>query len=184
MAKKAYVGINGISKNVKNIYVGVNGVPKKVIKGYVGVNGVPKVFWDGNVPPSPVRTFKVQVSAVVTGSLSYGTLSQVSVHPLTENPMNNWGARGCGLLTRTIGQGYLRVFINDDKNREYGLSNSMTITYPADGKVLVRFVGNNDVGYVERLYIQYYHWIIEDIELYSGGTSFDFSIEMETVVVE
>ena len=54
MAKKAYVGVNGISKNVKNIYVGVNGVPKKVVKGYVGVNGVPKVFWDGGTPPTPV----------------------------------------------------------------------------------------------------------------------------------
>lgn len=54
MAKKAYVGVNGISKNVKNIYVGVNGVPKKVVKGYVGVNGVAKLFWDGGTPPTPV----------------------------------------------------------------------------------------------------------------------------------
>ena len=46
MAKKAYVGVSGASKNVKGIYVGVNGVPKKVIKGYVGVNGVPKLFWE------------------------------------------------------------------------------------------------------------------------------------------
>lgn len=54
MSKKAYVGINGISKNVKNIYVGVNGVPKKVVKGYVGVNGVARLFWDGGTPPTPV----------------------------------------------------------------------------------------------------------------------------------
>lgn len=54
MAKKAYVGVNGISKNVKNIYVGVNGVPKKVVKGYVGVNGVARLFWDGGTPPTPV----------------------------------------------------------------------------------------------------------------------------------
>jgi len=46
MAKKCYVGINGISKNVKKIYVGVDGVPKKVKKGYVGVNGVARLFWD------------------------------------------------------------------------------------------------------------------------------------------
>ena len=53
MSKKAYVGINGISKNVKNIYVGVNGVPKKVVKGYVGINGVAKLFWD-NSTPAPI----------------------------------------------------------------------------------------------------------------------------------
>ena len=46
MAKKAYVGVSGASKNVTNIYVGVGGVPKKVVKGYVGVNGVPKLFWE------------------------------------------------------------------------------------------------------------------------------------------
>lgn len=53
MAKKCYVGINGIPKNVKNIYVGVNGVPKKVKKGYVGVNGVARLFWDAS-SPAPV----------------------------------------------------------------------------------------------------------------------------------
>lgn len=48
MAQKAYIGINGISKNVKNIYVGVNGVARKVVKGYVGdENGVARLFWDG-----------------------------------------------------------------------------------------------------------------------------------------
>ena len=47
MAKKAYVGINGIAKNVNKMYVGVNGVARKVVKGYVGVNGVARLFWDG-----------------------------------------------------------------------------------------------------------------------------------------
>lgn len=50
MAKKCYVGINGIPKNVKKIYVGVDGVPKKVVKGYVGVNGVARLFWDNEKP--------------------------------------------------------------------------------------------------------------------------------------
>lgn len=53
MAKKAYVGVGGSSRNVKAIYVGVNGEPKKVIKGYVGVNGVPCLFWDDSIPPIP-----------------------------------------------------------------------------------------------------------------------------------
>ena len=51
MAQKAYVGVNGISRNVKNIYVGVNGVARKVVKGYVGVNGIARQFW-GAIPPS------------------------------------------------------------------------------------------------------------------------------------
>lgn len=36
MAKKVYVGVNNVAKNVKSIYVGVNGVARKVIKVYVG----------------------------------------------------------------------------------------------------------------------------------------------------
>ena len=46
MAKKAYVGIANLPKNVSDIYVGVNNAPKKVIKGYVGVNGVPMLFYE------------------------------------------------------------------------------------------------------------------------------------------
>lgn len=45
MAKKLYVGVNGIARQVNNIYVGVNGVARKVIKGYVGVGGVARPFW-------------------------------------------------------------------------------------------------------------------------------------------
>ena len=45
MAKKAYVGVNGVARNVSKIYVGVNGVARKVVKGYVGVNGVAQQFW-------------------------------------------------------------------------------------------------------------------------------------------
>ena len=45
MAKKAYVGVNGVARKVSKIYVGVNGVARKVVKGYVGVNGVAKQFW-------------------------------------------------------------------------------------------------------------------------------------------
>lgn len=49
MAKKAYVGVGGSSRNVKAIYVGVGGVPRKVIKGYVGVGGVPCLFWGSSL---------------------------------------------------------------------------------------------------------------------------------------
>ena len=45
MAQEAYVGIDGISRNVTDIYVGVNDVARKVVKGYVGVDGVARQFW-------------------------------------------------------------------------------------------------------------------------------------------
>lgn len=64
MAKKAYVGVNGIGKNVKKIYVGVNGVPKKVVKGYVGVNGVPKVFWGGG-SPAPTKELSFAIALTI-----------------------------------------------------------------------------------------------------------------------
>ena len=48
MAKKAYVGVNGVAREVSKIYVGVNGVARKVVKGYVGVNGVAQQFWGNN----------------------------------------------------------------------------------------------------------------------------------------
>lgn len=46
MAKKLYVGVNGIARQVNNIYVGVNGVARKVIKGYIGVGGVARLFYE------------------------------------------------------------------------------------------------------------------------------------------
>lgn len=52
MAQKVYVGVNGISRNVKNIYVGINGVARKVVKGYVGVNGIARQFWGASSTPS------------------------------------------------------------------------------------------------------------------------------------
>lgn len=46
MAKKAYIGVNNIAKNVKDIYVKDNGELKEIIKGYVGVNGVAQLFYE------------------------------------------------------------------------------------------------------------------------------------------
>ena len=75
MAKKAYVGVNGIAKNVKNIYVGVNGVPKKVLKGYVGVNGVPKLFFSSK----PDYQMDVEVATSIRNAWSGGGTLPVTV---------------------------------------------------------------------------------------------------------
>lgn len=53
MAKKIYVGVNDVARNVKNIYVGVNGVARKVNKAYVGVNNVSQQFYEAGGGPIP-----------------------------------------------------------------------------------------------------------------------------------
>lgn len=40
MAKKAYIGVDGIARKAKKIYCGVDGVARKVKKAYVGIGGV------------------------------------------------------------------------------------------------------------------------------------------------
>ena len=56
MAKKMYVGVSDVARNVSKMYVGVNGVARKVNKVYVGVNNVARecysaglkiVTWNG-----------------------------------------------------------------------------------------------------------------------------------------
>lgn len=45
MAKKVYVGIGDVARNVKKSYIGVDGVARKVKKAYIGVNGIARQFW-------------------------------------------------------------------------------------------------------------------------------------------
>lgn len=45
MAKKTYVGLSSIARNVKKMYVGVNGIAHKVKKAYIGVNGIARLFY-------------------------------------------------------------------------------------------------------------------------------------------
>lgn len=44
MAKRYYVGIDGVARKIKKCYIGVNGVARKVVKGYVGVEGIAREF--------------------------------------------------------------------------------------------------------------------------------------------
>ena len=36
MAKKTYIGVNNVAREVKKMYIGVDGVAKKVAKAYIG----------------------------------------------------------------------------------------------------------------------------------------------------
>jgi len=69
MAKKIYVGVNNIARNVSKMYVGVNGVARKIKKGYVGVNGVARLFLK-----ALVSGFRFYSSSVVSLSYQIGWL--------------------------------------------------------------------------------------------------------------
>lgn len=47
MAKKAYIGIDGIARKIKKGYIGVDGVARKIKKAYIGVGGVARPCWSG-----------------------------------------------------------------------------------------------------------------------------------------
>lgn len=54
MAKKMYVGVSDVARNVSKMYVGVNGVARKVAKAYVGVNGVARECYSASSLPKIV----------------------------------------------------------------------------------------------------------------------------------
>ena len=60
MAKKAYIGIDGIARKINRGYVGVDGVARRIVKAYVGVGGVARPCWS-------------------TGLEYYGTITQLGV---------------------------------------------------------------------------------------------------------
>ena len=47
MAKKAYIGVNGVARKVKAGYIGVDGVARKIKKAYIGIGGVARPCWSG-----------------------------------------------------------------------------------------------------------------------------------------
>ena len=47
MAKKAYIGVDGIAHKIKKGYIGVNGVARKIKKAYIGIGGVARPCWSG-----------------------------------------------------------------------------------------------------------------------------------------
>lgn len=47
MAKKAYIGVEGVARKIKKGYVGVEGLARKIKKAYIGVGGVARPCWSG-----------------------------------------------------------------------------------------------------------------------------------------
>lgn len=49
MAKKTYLGVDGVARKVKKGYVGLDDVARKIRKAYIGIGGVARPCWsDGN----------------------------------------------------------------------------------------------------------------------------------------
>ena len=47
MAKKTYIGVNNVARQVKKVYIGVNGVARKVKKIYIGVANIARQVFGG-----------------------------------------------------------------------------------------------------------------------------------------
>lgn len=47
MAKKMYLGVDGIARKVKKGYLGVDGVARKIKKAYIGIEGIARLAWSG-----------------------------------------------------------------------------------------------------------------------------------------
>lgn len=67
MAKKMYIGVSGVARNVKQPYVGVSGVARKVKNGYVGINAVARQFFQSSI----------QLSSLSVGTTVYMNVNGV-----------------------------------------------------------------------------------------------------------
>lgn len=57
MATKSYVGIEGVSHEIKAGYIGVSGIARKIKKAYVGIDGKARLCWSSS--PSAVTGLSV-----------------------------------------------------------------------------------------------------------------------------
>ena len=47
MAKKIYIGIDGVARRVKKGYIGIDGIARKLKKAYIGIGGIARPCWNG-----------------------------------------------------------------------------------------------------------------------------------------
>ena len=52
MAKRAYIGVDGVARKIKKGYIGVDGVARKIKKAYIGVGGVARLCWSTEPQPT------------------------------------------------------------------------------------------------------------------------------------
>lgn len=49
MAKKAYIGVDGVARKIKKGYIGIDGIARKIKKAYIGVGGVARPCWSSGL---------------------------------------------------------------------------------------------------------------------------------------
>ena len=47
MAKKSYIGVDGVARKIKKWYIGIDSKARKVKKAYIGIGGVARPFMSG-----------------------------------------------------------------------------------------------------------------------------------------
>ena len=52
MAKRAYIGVDGVARKIKKGYIGVDDVARKIKKAYIGVGGVARPCWSTEPQPT------------------------------------------------------------------------------------------------------------------------------------
>lgn len=74
MAKKAYIGVDGVARKIKKGYIGIDGIARKIKKAYIGVGGVARPCWSsgleyyGRVTPLSVGV----INPAATNTTNYG----------------------------------------------------------------------------------------------------------------
>ena len=76
MAKKAYIGVDGIARKIRKGYVGVDGVARKIKKAYIGIGGVARPCWGaGEVtyygPITSLRDYRYYLTATTLVNVAF-----------------------------------------------------------------------------------------------------------------
>ena len=59
MAKKIYIGIDGVSRIVPSVYIGINNIARAVQKAYIGdKNGIARLFFEKASGSDPLIDFE------------------------------------------------------------------------------------------------------------------------------
>ena len=103
MAKKAYIGVNGVARKIKKGYIGVDGKARKIKKAYIGdENGIARLFFSSGLKMVSGTTkyvsggsvtintgFKPMFVMVYGGTKSYGYFCLIHCRTPIAGPYSN-----------------------------------------------------------------------------------------------
>lgn len=70
MAKKVYIGVNSVARQVVNAFIGVSNIARKIVKGYIGVNNVAQLFYAAGAEDEELTFTSSQSWTVPSGARS------------------------------------------------------------------------------------------------------------------